>query len=222
MTDTPDWEKRYQEGDLPWDTGQPEQHLVDLVNSGSVLIGRVLEIGCGTGTNAIWLAERGFDVLGVDVSPTAIAAARDKAARAGVECEFLAGDFFAESIAAAPFDFVCDRGCFHIFDAADVQRQFAARVAELLAPDGLWFSLIGSTEGPPRDVGPPRRSARDITIAVEPDFEILRLVATAFEADLPDAAQAWNCLMRRRGGPAQPSTVRSRDFVGADSVTAAE
>ena len=56
---------------LSWDTGQPEPLLVEFVTSGGISPARTLEIGAGIGTNAIWLAERGFDVLGVDVSPLA-------------------------------------------------------------------------------------------------------------------------------------------------------
>jgi SAM-dependent methyltransferase len=67
-----DWNSRYAAGDLPWDTGHPTRNLVELVEGGTVPAGRALEIGCGTGTNALWLAGRGFDVLGVDLSPLAI------------------------------------------------------------------------------------------------------------------------------------------------------
>ena len=62
----------------PWDTGQPEPLLVEFVNSGGVAPGRTFEIGAGTGTNALWLAERGFDVIGVDVSPLAVERAKAK------------------------------------------------------------------------------------------------------------------------------------------------
>ena len=68
----PSWNERYASGELPWDTGTPEPLLVNFVTSGGVMPGRALEIGAGTGTNAIWLAEHGFDVLGVDVSSLAV------------------------------------------------------------------------------------------------------------------------------------------------------
>src|SRR5437762_3060173 len=65
------WNESYASGELPWDTGSPEPLLTGFVNSGGVAPGRTLEIGAGTGTNSIWLAERGFDVVGVEVSPLA-------------------------------------------------------------------------------------------------------------------------------------------------------
>jgi hypothetical protein len=93
-----------------------------------------------------------------------------------------------------------------VFDAPDVRARFAALVAGVLAPGGRWLSLIGSTEGAPRETGPPRRSARDIANAVEPSLEIIELRSIQFDVgvDLPPAA--WLCLSRVRAMPAQPST----------------
>jgi hypothetical protein len=97
---------------------------------------------------------------------------------------------------------VFDRGCFHVFDEPDERQRFAAQVAAVLAPGGLWLSLIGSTEGPPREVGPPRRSAREVTFAIEPAMEIVELRSTEFRGN---NAKAWFCLSRRRTTPSNPS-----------------
>lgn len=204
----PDWNERYRTGDLPWDTDEPDPHLVDLVRSETVETGRVLEIGSGTGTNTLWLASQGFDVLGIDLSPRAIELAQAKAAGASGRHAFAVLDFLADDPPAGPFDFVFDRGCFHVFDEPTDRARFAERVAALLRPEGQWLSLIGSTEGPEREHGPPRRSARDITRAIEPRLEIASLHTIRFHADLPSPAQAWLCLSRRRTIPAQPSTRR--------------
>ena len=171
----PSWNESYASGQLPWDTGQPEPLLVEFVNSGAVTPGPALEIGAGTGTNAIWMAERGFDVLGVDVSPLAIERANAKMGGRALRCRFAAWDFLVAPAPDGPFQFVFDRGCFHVFDEPDERQRFATQVAAALAPDGLWLSMIGSTEGPPREIGPPRRSAREITLAIEPAMEIFEL-----------------------------------------------
>ena len=200
------WDQRYVDGDMPWDTGSPDQHLVDLITSKRIMApASVLEIGCGTGTNALWLAEQGFEVLATDVSPTAIERASGAVQHESLRFQVL--DFLVEDPPGAPFDFVFDRGVFHIFDKPEVQARFAARVAELLAPGGRWLSLIGSTEGAPRDRGPPRRSATEILAAIEPSMELLDLRSTQFFADPENPALAWICLARKRRMPAQPSTV---------------
>jgi SAM-dependent methyltransferase len=204
----PDWNARYVAGDLPWDTGEPDANLVDLVRRGVITPGRALEVGCGTGTNSIWLAREGFDVLGLDLSPVAVERARSKAE--GASARFEVSDFLEGTLPAGPFHFVLDRGCFHVFDDAGVRARFAERVASLLEVGGTWLSLIGSTEGAPREVGPPRRSARDVVAALEPALELVELRSTTFEAnlDLEVAPRAWLCLSRRRAVPAQPSTKR--------------
>jgi 2-polyprenyl-3-methyl-5-hydroxy-6-metoxy-1,4-benzoquinol methylase len=65
----PSWNESYASGELSWDTNEPEPLLVEFVTSGRVAPTLTLEIGAGTGTNALWLAEHGFDVLGIDVAP---------------------------------------------------------------------------------------------------------------------------------------------------------
>lgn len=199
----PSWNESYASGQLPWDTGQPEPVLVEFVTSGAVTPGRALEIGAGTGTNAIWMAERGFDVLGIDVSPLAVERARTKMEGRTLRCRLAVWDILAAPPPDAPFQFVFDRGCFHVFDEADERERFAAHVAAALAPGGLWLSLIGSTEGKPREVGPPRRSAREVTLGIEPALEIVEMRSAEFH---DRGARAWFCLSRRRTMPAQPST----------------
>jgi SAM-dependent methyltransferase len=201
-----DWNEHYVRGELPWDTDVPEPHLVDLLRSGVVPKGgRVLEIGSGTGTNALWMAGQGFDVLGVDVSERAVEMARAKAKDAP-RVAFAAADFLTGDALAGPFDFAFDRGTFHVFDEPDARTRFASRVAALLRPDGCWLSLIGSTEGAAREFGPPRRTAGDVVSAIEPALEIVSLRGSEFHTDLPAPALAWVCLARRRTIPAQPST----------------
>jgi SAM-dependent methyltransferase len=199
----PSWNEAYASGQLPWDTGQPEPLLVEFVTSGVVTPSPTLEIGAGTGTNAIWMAERGFDVLGVDASPLAIERAEAKMDGCALRCRFAVWDFLAAPPPDGPFQFVFDRGCFHVFDEPGERQQFAAQVAAALAPGGLWLSLIGSTEGPPREVGPPRRSAREVTLAIEPELEIVELRSVEFRGH---NANAWFCLSRQRTMQAQPST----------------
>ncbi len=195
----PSWNDSYASGQLPWDTGQPEPLLVEFVTSGGVKPGPALEIGAGTGTNAIWMAERGFDVLGVDLAPLAVERARTKMEGRGLSCRFAALDFLAAAPPDGPFQFVFDRGCFHVFDEPDERQRFAARVAAILVPGGLWLSMIGSTEGPPREAGPPRRSAIEIALAIEPALEIVELRSAEFAGH---GAKAWFCLSRQRTVPA--------------------
>ncbi len=192
------WEQRYQDNELPWDSNKTDIHLKWAVEDFDVGPCKVVVVGCGTGTNAVWLDEAGFDVTGLDLSPTAITRARARAATAGATCEFMALDFMAGDLPPGPFSMAFDRGCFHCFDEAAERSHFASRVADVLDHEGLWISVIGSTDGPPRDTGPPRRSALDIALAIEPFFEVLHLEASVFDQHDHAHARAWVLVARKR------------------------
>lgn len=196
--DSESWDQLYVNGGLPWDTDKPDLHLSRVIEEYRIRPGKALEIGCGTGTNSIWMAEHGFQVTGLDLSQTAIAKARSKAAAAGIKCQFLVGDFLVDQVPGAPFKFAYDRGCLHALDGDEERSRFALRVRELLEPEGMWHSLIGSTDGPPRDSGPPRHSAAEIVAAAEPHFEILELRSTIFDRERNSQARAWVLVARRR------------------------
>ena len=203
--DMPDssWNERYASGEpLPWDTGTPDPMLVEMIESRAIAPARALEVGCGTGTNAIYLAQHGFEVVGVDISPLAIEHARGKAHG---RCRFEAVDFLSEAPPGGPFEFVFDRGCFHTFDERQERKRFARNVAAALVTGGMWLSLIGSTEGAPREVGPPRRSAREVMSAIEPVLEIVQFRSGEFGVR-GEELKAWLCLSRKRTIRAQPST----------------
>lgn len=195
MIDKERWDARYREGKPPWDTNKPDAHLVRVVDARDIQPCRVLEIGCGTGTNAVWLASMGFEVVATDISPTALALARQRIAEHGAAIKLLEASF---PDGEAPFDFAFDRGVFHTSDGAEARAEFARSVADRLANNGLWLSIAGSTDGPPRDVGPPRLSAAALTAAVEPVFEILSLQSVIFETTLDEVPLAWLTLMRKR------------------------
>ncbi len=197
------WNDSYASGQpLPWDTGTPDPMLVEMIESRAIAPARTLEVGCGTGTNAIYLAQHGFEVLGVDIAPLAVEAARVKAHG---RCRFETADFLNEAPPGAPFGFVFDRGCFHTFDEDHERERFAHNVAASLAEGGVWLSLIGSTEGSPRDTGPPRRNAREIMNAIEPWLEILHFRSSEFGVG-GEPLKAWVCLSRKRAIPPQPSS----------------
>lgn len=176
--------------------------LVETIESRAIAPARTLEVGCGTGTNAIYLAQHGFEVVGVDIAPLAVEKARARTQR---RCRFETVDFLNEAPPGGPFEFVFDRGCFHTLDEDHDRARFAQNVAALLVDNGIWLSLIGSTEGPPRDAGPPRRSAREVMNAIEPSLEILQFRSVEFGVH-GEPLKAWLCLSRKRTIPPQPSS----------------
>ncbi|GAA3441434.1 class I SAM-dependent methyltransferase [Planomonospora venezuelensis] len=109
----------------PWEIGRPQPAVVRLEEAG-LIGGQVLDAGCGTGENALYLAERGHKVTGVDIAPTAIAAARDKAAGRGLDVPFEVADAVELAGYDDRFDTVLDVGLFHSLDPAGRDRYLAA------------------------------------------------------------------------------------------------
>ena len=199
MREKTDWDKRYDENDFPWDTGMPDTALINLVTGWPQVLGKVLDIGCGTGANAVWLAEHGFEVTALDISTSAIALAEKRRAEHRVNIQLLAEDFLTCSLGTGDFDLIFDRGCFHCTPGKEAQQRYIKKAASCLKPEGLWFSLIGNKDQAGKEKGPPRMSAADICSIVEPVFEILSL-KSAFHPSpkQPKPLRFWHCLMRMR------------------------
>src|SRR5438128_3257238 len=103
-------------GFKPWDSGVPPPELVSVVEGPERLTpGHALDLGCGTGTNSIYLAQHGWQTTGIDFVPRAINAARRKAAAAGVSPRFIVGDVtrLTELGVGSGYDLLLDLGCFH-------------------------------------------------------------------------------------------------------------
>lgn len=201
-----DWEARYQAHEIPWDTGSPDANLIDVIERYGITGGHALDIGCGTGTNAIWLAKQGFSTTGIDVSETAIELATEKANDEGVDCRLLVRNVFEASDFEGPYDFVYDRGCFHTFHETGESERFAERVGSLLKPASLWHSLIGSEDDKHAGMGPPTMTATQVTRAVEPYFQILELRAVSFDVNLERRVLevlGWQLVARKRPEPAR-------------------
>lgn len=194
------FKERYKTGDTPWDVGMPEFNLTNMVLKRPIEACKALEIGCGTGDNAVWLSQHNFEVTGSDLSEIAIEKAKGKASVAGVEVTFLVADFLSQKIPSVPWGFIFDRGCFHSFDLDEDRSKFAQKVSLCLEKEGLWLSIMGNADGAPRQAGPPKRTAHDIVAAVEPCFKILSLTSSHFDSSRTNPPMAWVCLMQNRGG----------------------
>jgi SAM-dependent methyltransferase len=197
MAERVDFHQRYASGQTPWDSGRPDEELLRLLNAGTLTGRTVLEIGCGTGTNAIELARRGFEVTAVDIVEQAIEAARDKARMAGVKVNFRVGDVMNSHL-AGPYDILFDRGVYHglRMDNLDGFQAFLKRVTR---SGSWWLSLAGNANEKRNGEGPPVIHEHEIRAELEPLFDIVELREFRFITSQPDFRPlAWSILMRRK------------------------
>jgi SAM-dependent methyltransferase len=174
----------------PWDTQITPPEVVELVEGGNIPTGRGLDLGCGTGTNCIYLARRGWQMVGVDFSTVAIRRARRKARRAGVGCTFYRADVTDLSFLEEAVDFVLDIGCLHSIPMEGWER-YAAEVARLARPEGLYM-LYAFVPRPDRR-GPRGVSPAELRDLFEPAFVVERQEGGG-DPTGPSAAWYW---MRR-------------------------
>jgi len=122
----------------PWDVG-PRRELVDLVESGRIKPGRAIDLGSGTASNVIFLAQRGFDVTGVDFAPAAIDKGRRMADEAGVKAAFIVDDLTHLQHVSGTFDLLVDYGT--LDDLRPPQREKYMRNVLRLTHPGSQFLL---------------------------------------------------------------------------------
>lgn len=179
------WEQTYKTNpvtSLPWEEEAPSAYLVELIESGQVEPGPALDICTGSGNNAIYLALNGFDCHAVDISPTAIGIAREKAVKAGATCDFRVGDVLDMDFPDDTFNLVFDRGCFHNFDPGK-RSAFINEIYRVLKPGALYqlnsFSKKGRRWG-----GPPYGfSPADIRKLFGSLFEILYIKEVSLDGN---------------------------------------
>lgn len=168
---------------LPWHREQPPALLERAVEQRAAP-GRALDLGCGEGTNAVWLAQRGYDVVGIDFVAAAVAAAAERAERAGVEVELREGDVL-DFDPPAPFDVVLDSGCLHHLPRTKVGA-YRARLDGWLAPGGDYV-LVHFAHRPrvgwiPKGPGHLRRADAEALFA---PYELRAYDETSFDVPLP-------------------------------------
>lgn len=185
------WEAVYRSGPTIFDAGEPLAWVVSLAADGGVR-GRVLDAGCGGGHNALYLARRGYDVTGIDVSPTVIARAKDKVVRQGVHAEFAAGDVLDLTAWRDGFDTVIDIGCFHSLYPADRSR-YAAALWAACRPEARLHLRCFSDRNAPGFAGPGTAglSASDLETAFAEGWEIQDLSAARDDVLVPERRPVW-------------------------------
>lgn len=189
-------------GQAPWDVGRPQASFVNVADR---VQGSVLDSGCGTGDIALYFAERGHKVTGVDYLAEPIARAKRKATERGLSVNFLEMDALTLANLPEVFDSVIDSGLFHTFSDAD-QRKYVNGLASVTKPGGRLFLLCFS-DAEPAGQGPKRISRQELEASFASGWVIESLEPARFEVrpDLKEirfsegGPKAWFLIARRSG-----------------------
>ncbi len=184
---------RYLQGRTPWDTGRTPPEVVAFVEERPP--GRALDLGCGTGTNSLYLARRGWEVVGIDFASVAIRRARQKARRAGLEVRFHRADVTDLSFLEGGFDLALDIGCLHGLPVEGRER-YAAGLGRLVRPGGIY--LLYAFTPPPARPGPRGIAPEEVRRLFGPYFDLERQ-AGGEDPSGPSSAWYWMRRLRLQG-----------------------
>lgn len=182
----------YRFGFKPWDSGVSPPELVAFVEKNPA--GKALDLGCGTGTNSIYLVQHGWDVTGIDFTPRAIAMAKDKARTAGVSPRLLVGDVtrLTELGIGDGYRLLLDLGCFH--SIPDTGRDAYVTGATAVATSGATLLLFGFVRGESgRRLGPRGMGSTEVRDRFAGAWDIANEEAGQFGGYVT----AWYTLVKR-------------------------
>lgn len=187
-------------GAAPWDIGRPQPAFVDAANE---ICGLILDSGCGTGENALFFADRGHKVTGIDFLAEPIRRAIEKAVARKLSARFLVMDALELTNFHESFDAVLDSGLFHVFNDAD-RKRYVEGLAAVVKPGGRVF-LMCFSDAEPGTHGPRRVSPKEIDDAFSAGWKVESICATRFgiRPDLkgisftPGGPRAWFAVIRR-------------------------
>lgn len=141
----------------PWDSGISPPELLDFLSEHSA--GRAIDLGCGSGTNVVTLAQHGWNVTGLDYSPRAIHIARTKIRRVGLQARLAVANVSRALGVDGPFDLALDLGCFH---GLEDRQGYLRNLDRVLGPGGHW--LLYGFLNPQRRPGEPGLSESDLDL----------------------------------------------------------
>jgi cyclopropane fatty-acyl-phospholipid synthase-like methyltransferase len=183
-------------GRPPWDIGRPQKEFVELARRGEIS-GSILDIGCGTGENALFFAGEGHEVWGIDSSPQAIQKAREKASGRGLPIHFLVQNVLDLTRLNRKFDTATDSGFFHTLSDED-RPVFVKNLAAILSPAGRYFMLCFS-DLEPGEYGPRRITQREIRESFRDGWTIHYIRPAIFESHTrAEGSRAWFSSISRK------------------------
>ncbi len=192
----PDWEERYQDDvpSMPWFHPELDPDLDGALRTLNISSGSVLDLGTGPGTQAMALAERGFQVTATDLSETAVKKARALAKERGLSIDFLQDDIL-ECRLPGRFDIIFDRGCFHVF-APERRPDYLRCIDGLLRPEGhLFLKCFSHLE--PGEEGPYRFTPDEIEEIFRKPFRVQSIAHTVYQGNMEQFPKALFCVIRK-------------------------
>jgi SAM-dependent methyltransferase len=194
------WDSDYQHAaPALWDIGRPADELQKVVAGGKVARCRVVDMCCGSGSDAIYLASKGFDVTAIDVAPTAIAQAEQKARKSNAYVHWVLADILAPPD-LQPFDFLYDRGCYHV--VRDQNLPAYLETVRRFSHPGTKFLLLAARRDEQGSEGPSGVTEEELRFDFLSLFDVEWLRQIRLESNRPGIGPpGWSAFLIRNKAP---------------------
>jgi ubiquinone/menaquinone biosynthesis C-methylase UbiE len=192
----PTWDDYYKNEKIekmPWYNEKLDFDLEEELNDMQINNGIFLDIGTGLGTQAMQLANKGFDVIGSDISETVIKRNKIMYENKYPNLEFIVDNILDSNFNDDYFDYIFDRGCFHVFSQED-RRKYYNQIKRILKQNGILFLKCFSIAEPMKD-GPYRFSHKDIHNIFYKNFQIKNIKKTIYQGTLDPLPKALFIIM---------------------------
>ena len=194
----PGWDEYYQKTKveaMPWYEKNLDHDLEHEIKTNNYNVGNFLDLGTGPGTQALQLSKYNFDVTGTDISHSAI----DTAKKLSNDVNFLVDDILDSKLADKKFDFILDRGIFHIFDVSQ-RPQYVKQITRILNDNGILFlKCMSVDEKNLADDGMPHKlSKQEIIDSFDVDFDIVKIIDSEFRGTLEFYPKSWFAVLKKK------------------------
>jgi ubiquinone/menaquinone biosynthesis C-methylase UbiE len=193
----PTWDDYYKNEKIekmPWYNEKLDFDLEEELNDIQINNGIFLDLGTGPGTQAMQLANKGFDVIGSDISETVIKRNKIMYENKYQNLEFVVDNILDSNFNDIYFDYIFDRGCFHVFSQED-RRKYYNQIKRILKQNGILFLKCFSIDEPMKD-GPYRFSHKDIHNIFYKNFQIKNIKKTIYQGTLNPLPKALFIIMK--------------------------
>ena len=192
------WDNYYKDNNvitMPWYEEKLDHDVEHEIKSHDYNSGNFLDLGTGPGTQATQLSKYGFKVTGTDISNNAI----KKASKLSDKVNFVVDDILNSNLPDNKFDFIFDRGVFHVFET-NQRAQYLSQIKRILNDDGMLFLKCMSVEEKnlPDDGMPYKFSKQDIEIFFRSDFEIQKISDSVFKGTLDEFPRALFAILKKK------------------------
>ena len=194
----PDWDSYYKENKvekMPWYEKKLDPDLENEIKSRKLDGGKFLDLGTGPGTQAIQLANLGFETTGSDLSENAIL----KAKKLSSKVNFVKDDLLKSHLPDEEFTYILDRGCFHVFEPEE-RPEYVTQIKRILAKNGIFFlkCMSGKEKDLSDDKGPHKFSQHELRDVFSEDFQIESIKETVYHGTLNPLPKALFAVLRKK------------------------